>query len=163
MKGKQMPWEILGSVLVPSRLSCSSWITGVMAGAAVTTLRPGGESLTLWRCRTNATTHLWTCRSVQFSHSVMSHSSWPHELHHARPPCPSPISRVHLNPCPSKQQETNLRVSFFIQKTLSDQSIDQHAEQPALFLLSFRLSPIRDPNSKGMFITVTGWINPQLL
>ena len=26
----------------------------------------------------------------QFSHSVMSDSLWPHELQHARPPCPSP-------------------------------------------------------------------------
>ena len=38
--------------------------------------------------------------SVQFSHSVMSDSLWPHELHHARPPCPSPTPRVHSNPCP---------------------------------------------------------------
>ena len=28
--------------------------------------------------------------SVQFSHSVMSNSLWPHEPQHARPPCPSP-------------------------------------------------------------------------
>ena len=28
--------------------------------------------------------------SVQFSHSVMSDSSLPHESQHARPPCPSP-------------------------------------------------------------------------
>ena len=27
----------------------------------------------------------------------------PHELQHARPPCPSPTSRVHPNPCPSSQ------------------------------------------------------------
>ena len=39
--------------------------------------------------------------SVQFSHSVMSDSLWPHELQHARPPCPSPTPRVHPNPCPS--------------------------------------------------------------
>ena len=28
--------------------------------------------------------------SVQFSHSVMFDSSWPHELQHTRPPCPTP-------------------------------------------------------------------------
>ena len=28
--------------------------------------------------------------SVQFSHSVVSDSLRPHELQHARPPCPSP-------------------------------------------------------------------------
>ena len=27
----------------------------------------------------------------------------PHELQHARPPCPSPTPRVHLNSCPSSQ------------------------------------------------------------
>ena len=38
--------------------------------------------------------------SVQFSHSVMSNSLRPHELQHARPPCPSPTPGVHPNPCP---------------------------------------------------------------
>ena len=39
--------------------------------------------------------------SVQFSHSVVSNSLRPHELQHTRPPCPSPIPRVHPNSCPS--------------------------------------------------------------
>ena len=38
--------------------------------------------------------------SVQFSHSVVSNSLRSHEPQHARPPCPSPTSRVHPNPCP---------------------------------------------------------------
>ena len=38
--------------------------------------------------------------SVQFSSSVASDSLWPHELQHARPPCPSPTPRVHSNSCP---------------------------------------------------------------
>ena len=38
--------------------------------------------------------------SVQFSRSVVSDSLWLHEPQHARPPCPSPTPRVHLNPCP---------------------------------------------------------------
>ena len=37
---------------------------------------------------------------VQFSCSVMSDSFWPHELQHARPPCPSPTPGVHPNPYP---------------------------------------------------------------
>ena len=37
--------------------------------------------------------------SVQFSHSVMSHSLWPHGLQHTRLPCPSPIPRVYSNSC----------------------------------------------------------------
>ena len=39
--------------------------------------------------------------SVQFSHSVVSASLWPHELQHARPPCPSPTPRVYSNSCPA--------------------------------------------------------------
>ena len=38
--------------------------------------------------------------SVQFSHSVVSDSLRPHEPQDTRPPCPSPIPRVHPNPCP---------------------------------------------------------------
>ena len=35
--------------------------------------------------------------SVQFSHSVVSDSLWPHESQHSRPPCPSPTqTHVHL-------------------------------------------------------------------
>ena len=37
---------------------------------------------------------------AQFSHSVVSDSLWPHELQHARPPCPSRTPRVHPNPWP---------------------------------------------------------------
>ena len=41
--------------------------------------------------------------SVQFSHSVLSDSLWPHKLQDARPPCPSPTPGVHSNSCPSSQ------------------------------------------------------------
>ena len=41
--------------------------------------------------------------SVQFTHSVVSDSLRPHELQHARPPCPSPTPGVHPKPCPSSQ------------------------------------------------------------
>ena len=41
--------------------------------------------------------------SVQFSHSVMSDSLWPHESQHARPPCPPPTPRVHSDSRPSNQ------------------------------------------------------------
>ena len=42
--------------------------------------------------------------SVQFRHSVVSDSLWPHELQqHARLPCPSPAPGVHPNPCPLSQ------------------------------------------------------------
>ena len=44
-----------------------------------------------------------TVSSVQFSRSVVSDSSRPHESQHARPPCPSPSPGVHSDPRPSSQ------------------------------------------------------------
>ena len=41
--------------------------------------------------------------SVQFSHSVVFDSLRPHELQHARPPCPSPTPGVHSDSRPSSQ------------------------------------------------------------
>ena len=41
--------------------------------------------------------------SVQFSHSVVSDSLWPHESQHTRPPCPSPTPGVHPDSCLSSQ------------------------------------------------------------
>ena len=38
---------------------------------------------------------------VQFSHSVVSDSLWPHVSHHTRPPCLSPAPGVHSNSRPS--------------------------------------------------------------
>ena len=49
--------------------------------------------------------HVYYCgqEPLQFNSvqsSVVSNSLRPHELQHARPPCPSPTARVHTNPCP---------------------------------------------------------------
>ena len=41
--------------------------------------------------------------SVQFSHSVVSSSLWPHELQHTSPACPSPTPRSHSDSRPSSQ------------------------------------------------------------
>ena len=38
--------------------------------------------------------------SVQFSRSVVFDSLWPHELQHARSPCPSPTPKACSNSCP---------------------------------------------------------------
>ena len=44
-----------------------------------------------------------TINSVQFSRSVVSDPSKPHESQHARPPCPSPTPGVHSDSRPSSQ------------------------------------------------------------
>ena len=41
--------------------------------------------------------------SVQFSCSVVSDSLWPHEMQHARGPCPSPTPGVYSNSYPSSR------------------------------------------------------------
>ena len=46
---------------------------------------------------------LYSFYSVQFSCSVLFDSLPPHELQHARPPCPSPTPGGHSNSCPSSQ------------------------------------------------------------
>ena len=42
-------------------------------------------------------------RSDEISRSVVSNSSWPHELQHTRPPCPSPTPGVYSDSHPSSQ------------------------------------------------------------
>ena len=42
--------------------------------------------------------------SVQFSHSVVSNSLWPHGPQNARLPCPSPTPGVYPNSCPLSQR-----------------------------------------------------------
>ena len=56
--------------------------------------------LSVWQS-VHLTSNLLIFQSIQFSCSVMSDSLRPHELQHARPPCPSPIPKVYSNPCPS--------------------------------------------------------------
>ena len=47
--------------------------------------------------------NLFSFSSVQFSHSVMSNSFWPHGLQHTRLPCLSPTSGACSNSCPSSR------------------------------------------------------------
>ena len=58
------------------------------------------QTLSFWLwIWTSMTLCLGHC-SVQFSHSVMSDSLWPHGLQHTRPPCPLPTPGVYPNSCP---------------------------------------------------------------
>ena len=51
-------------------------------------------------CQPSPATLTSCSSSVQFSHSVVSDSLWPHESQHTRPPYPSPTSGVYPNSCP---------------------------------------------------------------
>ena len=49
-------------------------------------------------------THTHTLEyAVQFSHSVVSNSSWFHGLRYTRLPCPSPTPKAYSNSCPSSR------------------------------------------------------------
>ena len=50
--------------------------------------------------------------SVQFSRSVMSDSLQPHELQHARPPCPSPTPGVHSDSRASVMPSSHLFLCY---------------------------------------------------
>ena len=62
-----------------------------------------------WQCRSHKRCQFdpWVWKipwsSVQFSHSIMSDSLWPHEPQHARPPWLSPTPGLHPNPRPSSR------------------------------------------------------------
>ena len=70
--------------------------TKIMASSPCTLWQIDGET-------TETVTDFLFFSSVQFSRSVVSDSLQPHELQHARPPCPSPTPRVHSNSCPSSR------------------------------------------------------------
>ena len=60
-----------------------------------------------WKRQTEEEARSWSdglgqaqCSVLSSGHSVVSNSLRPHELQHARPPCPSPTLSVHSNSCP---------------------------------------------------------------
>ena len=59
------------------------------------------HGITTWQTWTEWLTPSYL--SVQFSCSVVSHSWWPHELQHSRPPCPSQTPGVYSSSCPSSR------------------------------------------------------------
>ena len=78
--------------------------------------------------------------SVQFNCSVMSDSLWPHELQHARPPCPLPTARVYSNSCP---------LSRWCHPTISS-SVVPFSSRPQSFPASgsFQMSQLFTPGGK---------------
>ena len=63
-------------------------------------LKQGWSRYSCFKCG-NKPPASFNISSVQVSSSVVSSSLWPHELEHARPPCPSPTPGVHSDSHPS--------------------------------------------------------------
>ena len=87
--------------------------------------------------------------SVQFSHSVVSDSLWPHGQQHARPPCPSPTPGVYSNSCPlSRWCQTTISSSIVpfsrLQSFPASGSFPMsvlHIRWPKYWSFSFSISP----------------------
>ena len=86
--------------------------------------------------------------SVQFSHSVVSNSLWPHELQHARPPCPSPTPGVHSNSCPSSRWCHHAISSSVVPFSSCPQSL------PASESLGGLIVVVQSPNHARTFVTL---------
>jgi len=106
---------------------------------------------------------------IQFSCSVVSDSSLPHESQHARPPCPSPTPRVHSNSCPSSQW-CHPAISFSVVPFSCPQSLPASGSFPVsqLFALGGQstgvsaLASFLPKNTQDWFpLGWTGWISLQ--
>ena len=111
-----------------------------------------------------------TFSSVQFSRSVVSDSLRPHELQHARPPCPSPTPGVHPDSCPSSQWCHSAISSFVIPFSSCPQSLPASESFPMSQLFAWggqstgasALASFLPKKSQGWSPSEwTGWISLQ--
>ena len=89
---------------------------------------------------------------VQFSHSVVPDSLQPHELQHARLPCPSPTPRSHPNPCP---------LSRWCHPTISS-SVVPFSSCPQSFPASgsFQMSQLFTPGGQSIRVSASASVLP---
>ena len=108
--------------------------------------------------------------SVQFSCSVVSDSLWPHELQHARPPCPLPTPGVYSNSCSLSQWCNPTFSSFVVPFSSCPQSFPASGSFPmSQFFASSGQSiggsasaSVLSMNSQGLFpLGLTGLISLQ--
>ena len=86
---------------------------------------------------------LVTFSSVQFTWSVVSDSLQPHGQQHIRPPCPSPTSRVYLNPCPLSQW-SHPTISSSVVPFSSRPQLVLHIRWPKYWSFSVNISPFNE-------------------
>ena len=107
-------------------------------------------------------------QSDQISRSVMSDSLRPHESQHARPPCPSPIPRVHWDSRPSSQWCHPAISSSGIPFSSCPQSLPASESFPMSQLFTWggqstgvsALASFLPKNTQGWFPSEwTGWIS----
>ena len=97
-------------------------------------------------------------RSVQFSHSVVSDFSQPHEPQDARLPCPLPTPRVHPNPGPFSQwchatiSSSVIPFSFSPQSFPASGSFQISSSHQVAKVLEFQLTP-RGTGKPALLVT----------
>ena len=105
--------------------------------------------------------------SVQFSRSVVSDSLRPHELQHARPPCPSPSPGVHSNSRPSSQCCHPAISSSVVPFSSCPQSLpasvfsnesNLHMKWPKYWSFSFSIIPSKE--IPGLISFRMDWLDP---
>ena len=90
--------------------------------------------------------------SVQFSHSVVSDSLWPHGLQHDRPPCPSPTPRGYSNSCPLRRWCHPTILSSFISFSFHLQSFPASG--------SFQMSQFFDSSGQNIGVSASTSVLP---
>ena len=112
----------------------------------------------------------WTFSSVQFSRSVTSDSLRPHELQHARPPCPSPTHGVYPNSCPLSRWCHPTISSFVVPFSFCPQSLPASGSFPMSQLFAWdgqsigvsALASVLPKNTPDWSaLEWTGWISLQ--
>ena len=107
--------------------------------------------------------------SVQFSHSVMSNSLWPHESQHTRPPCPSPTPGVYSNSCPSSHWCHPAISSSVVPFSSCPQSLPASGSFPMSQLFTWggqstgvsASASVHPMNTQDWSLGWTGWISLQ--
>jgi len=94
----------------------------------------------------------WEILLVQFSHSVVSDSLWPHEPQHARPPCPSPTPGAYSNSRP---------LSRWCHPTISSSVIPYSCHlQSFQASESFQMSQFFASGSQSIRVSASGLVLP---
>ena len=124
-------------------------------------------------CRHTANKHTKrcsaSCRSAQFSRSVVSDSLRPHESWHARPPRPSPTPGVHSDSSPSSQWCHPAISSSVVPFSSCPQSLPASESFPVSQLFAWggqstgvsALASFPPKKSQGWSSECTGWISLQ--
>ena len=110
--------------------------------------------------------------SVQFSRSVVSNSLWPHELQHARSPCPSPTPGVEftkLMSIESVMPSNHLTLcwpflllpSIFPSIRVFSNESALHIRWPKYWSFSFNINPSNEYSGLISPLGWTGWISLQ--